>query len=70
MPKMVKPIAIALDKLQWNTTKIGDAVFIFKSLALDLENVLTTCNYKDIFKKLYKMALSPAHFAAFMLDPK
>lgn len=67
---MVKPIAIALDKLQSNKTKIGDAVSIFKSLALDLENVLTTSNDKDIFKKRYKMALSPVHFAAFMLDPK
>lgn len=67
--KILKPIACALDNLQSQKTKLSDAVYIYKKLELDL-NLGDGTTDIEIFKKRYKMALTSAHYAAYLLDPR
>lgn len=66
--KIFRPIAIALDKVQSNSCKIGDAVIVWKKLENELIPELTLAQKKK-FEHRYNMALKTEHFAAFSLMP-
>ena len=66
----MKPIIVALNRVQSDSCKISDVVHVWKKLQDDLKesNQPTT-----VMKKLLsrtKQALTPAHFLANILDPK
>jgi uncharacterized protein YuzB (UPF0349 family) len=67
--KILKPIAVALDKIQKNSCTISDALVIWKDLEKNLLNLLDVKGKRE-FSKRYKMALTPAHFLASLLDPR
>lgn len=69
--KLLKPIAVALDKMQSNSCKISDAVIIWKQLELDLEeNSHWTSAQKKQFLDRYTFAITSAHCAAFLMSPR
>lgn len=63
--QQLKPIALALDKLQSNSTKIADAVYVWKNLAKNY----TGANLL-IFNERYRTYMTSAHFAAYLLSPR
>ncbi len=71
----LKPISIALDRMQKDSCSIAEAVNIWKKLETDLKEnkVLINCK-KSIanksFKTRYYQALTPVHFLAYLLSPK
>lgn len=68
--QQLKPISVALDKVQSQNCTIGETVFLFKNLKKQMEDLKLN---KDIMKKLdtrYKMAITPAHLLAYLLDPR
>ncbi|XP_055845077.1 uncharacterized protein LOC129911335 [Episyrphus balteatus] len=67
--KIYKPIAVALDSLQRTNASLSDAVEVFKQLELTFEEQDANLNQISALKKRYKMALTPAHFLSYMLDP-
>lgn len=69
MLNQLKPIANALDKVQKNDCSISDCVHIWKTLGKELEELHNRELMKN-YKSRYIMALTPAHFLAYMLDPK
>lgn len=68
--KRLKPISIALDKMQQKDCTISTAVNIWKKLREDLteENLDKTC-FKSFLTR-YNQALGPPHFLAYLLDPR
>lgn len=68
--KRLKPIAIALDKMQQKDCSISTAVHIWKVLEKDFteEKLDKTC-MKNFFTR-YNQALGPPHFLAYLLDPR
>lgn len=68
--RQLKPIAVALDKVQTANCSIGETVFFLKGLKKQMQDMKLN---KDILKKLddrYKMAITPAHMLSYLLDPK
>ena len=66
----MRPIAVALDRMQSDSCKISDAVHVWKKLEDDLKE---SHQPPTVMKKLLsrtKQALTPAHFLANNLDPK
>ena len=63
----LKPIAVALDKVQRDDCTIADAVNIWKQLETDLP--LETRDSKQKFKKRIQQALSAHHFLANVMHP-
>lgn len=63
----LKPIAVALDKVQRDNCTIADAVNIWKQLETDLP--LETRDTKQKFKKRIQQALSAHHFLANVMHP-
>lgn len=64
----MKPIAVALDKVQSDSCRISDAVDVWKQL----ESELSESQPSNIVKKVQnrsKQALTPAHYLANILDP-
>ena len=62
----MKPIAIALDKLQSDKCSISDSVVIWKNLQDAFDDMpLSVCT---IFKDRMSCALTPAHYLAHLLD--
>jgi len=55
--------------MQSSKCKINDAVFLWKTLEQNLKNILNTQKMK-LFKNRYEKTLDPAHFLAFLLNPK
>lgn len=66
----LKPISVALDKLQRDVALISDAVEVWHKLKTDLKDLLT--DKKDVEKvdKRRNAAITPAHFLANLLDPR
>lgn len=67
--KLLKPISIALDKMQKMNTSLSVAVEIWKELESVFDEEDFTLQQVNIFKKRYKQALTNYHFIAYMLDP-
>ena len=64
----MKPIAVALDRLQADKCHLADAVVIWKELAGRFDDMsLSDCMKLD---SRMKIALTPAHFLAYLLDPR
>jgi hypothetical protein len=68
--KILKPVAVALDKLQKNLTFISDAVEIWKELEDKLTQAEVNLSKMQLFEKRYERAMTPAHFLAFIIDPR
>jgi hypothetical protein len=68
--KILKPVAVALDKLQKNLTFISDAVEIWKELEDKLTEAEVNLSKMQLFEKRYERAMTPAHFLAFIIDPR
>lgn len=64
----LKPIAVALDKIQRDSCTIADTVDIWKTLEKDL--ALVTRDTKQKFKKRIQQALSSHHFLANLMHPR
>ena len=64
----MKPIAIALDKLQRDKCHLSDAVVIWKELQETFEN-MPLPDYMN-FETRISAALTPAHLLAYILDPR
>ena len=64
----MKPIAIALDKLQSDKCLISDAVVIWKELQEKFEDRSIIDHFK--FDARISTALTPAHYLAYHLDPR
>lgn len=67
--KRMKPIAVALDKVQSDTCKISDAVEVWKELSRDMEasqslNVATKVQHRS------EQALTDVHYLANIIDPR
>lgn len=67
--KIYKPIAIALDTLQKSNASLSDAVEVFKQLEATFEQEDANIIQLSLLKRRYKMAITPAHFLTFLLDP-
>lgn len=65
--KLLKPISVALDRMQKDSTSIADSVSIWKELETQFESCPDSL--KKIFKDRLDMVLTPAHWAAFLLHP-
>lgn len=70
MLEQLKPIAIALDNIQSNNCSIADAVYVWKDLKKILKEKKVNNEVQQNLDSRYKMALTPAHFLAYMLDPR
>lgn len=69
--KLLKPIAVALDKTQSNSCKIAETVLIWKELEERLEHdSYWNADDKKKFYARYEFVLTDAHFAAFLMSPK
>ena len=68
--KRMKPIAVALDCVQRETTLISDAVEIWSKLKDDMKDYLTDKKDMDNFEKRISVALTPAHFLSNMINPR
>ena len=64
----MKPIAVALDKLQSDKCNISDAVVIWKDLQEAFEDMPLSVSSK--FEERMSSALTPAHYLAHLLDPR
>lgn len=69
MVMRLKPISIALDEVQRNNCTISESVRVWKNLQIEIETKKDR-HVTQKFKNRYNMALTPAHFLAYMLDPK
>lgn len=67
--EILSPIAIALDKMQRQSVGLSDAVVIWHELTTQLHGKLTTEKQAHVVKRR-SMCLTPAHFLAFLLDPR
>lgn len=67
--QQLKPISVALDRVQKQNCSIGEAVLIYKELRRSLTDLSMGRDTVKKFEKRYKMALTPAHFLAYFLDP-
>ena len=67
----MKPLAVALDRLQANEYHLADAVVIWKDLAEKFEKS-DDLPLADTLRLRARMsiALTPAHFLAYLLDPR
>ena len=64
----MKPIAVGLDRLQADNCHLADALVIWKDLAERFEDMpLADCKKLD---SRMAIALTPAHFLAYLLDPR
>lgn len=66
----MKPIAVALDSIQRETTLISDAVEIWLKLKDDMKDYLTDKKDMDNFDRRIRLALTPAHYLSNMIDPR
>ena len=65
----LKPISVALDKIQGDSCGIADAVVIWKQLEKDLIS-LDDNGILKAFHDRRSMALTPAHYLAYLLHPQ
>lgn len=65
----LKPIAVALDKLQRTSTTIADSVEIWKDLDEILKTILPQSDKKKVNARI-KTNVTPAHLLANILHPK
>lgn len=68
--KRLKPISIALDKMQQKDCTISTAVDIWKNLQEELTEVNLDKTCLKSFSTRYNQALGPPHFLAYLLDPR
>ncbi|XP_045110374.1 uncharacterized protein LOC123504116 [Portunus trituberculatus] len=66
----MKPIAVALNSVQRETTLISDAVEIWLKLKDDIKEYLTDEKDMNNFERIISVALTPAHFLSNMIDPR
>ena len=64
----MKPLAVALDKLQRDSCHLADAVVIWKELAESFDEMSVADSLR--LEARMKVALTPAHFLAYHLDPR
>lgn len=65
----LEPISKALDKVQSNQCTISDSVLIWKELIDQLEEELNMIQIKFVMNR-YRQAMTPAHYLAYMVNPK
>lgn len=65
----LEPISKALDKIQSDKCGISESVLIWKELINNLEDHLNIAQMKIVMTR-YQQAMTPAHFLAFMVNPK
>lgn len=66
---VLKPISVALDKIQRDLCSLSEALLTWKELGNDLKPKTDQKCLKK-FMSRYNMAMTPAHFLAYLLDPK
>lgn len=67
--KILKPISIAIDRLQKNDASISDVVEQFKILESHFEETDFNLKQMSIFQKRYEQCVTAHHLLAFLLDP-
>lgn len=67
--KILKPISIAIDRLQKTDATIADGVEQFKILENYFEETNLTLHQVQKFKNRYNMCITPYHLLAFLIDP-
>ena len=65
----LKPISVALDKVQRDNCFMGQAVDAWKQLERDLEDVNQPLTVMKKVQERCSQALTPAHYLAHILDP-
>ena len=66
----LKPISVALDKLQRDAALISDAVEVWHKLKTDLKDLVTDEKGVEKVDKRRNAAITPAHLLANLLDPR
>ena len=66
--KCMKPITVALDKVQSDTCKISDAVEVWKELSHDME-ASQSLNVARKVQHCFGQALTDVHYLANTIDP-
>ena len=66
----MRPIAVALDRIQSDSCNISDAVHVWKKLEDDLKESHQPPTVMKTLLSRTKQALTPAHFLSNILDPK
>ena len=67
LEEQLKPIAVAMDSLQSDTTMIADACEQWCVILLHTDNVLEP--HKAKITKRFNQAMTPTHYLANMLHP-
>lgn len=67
---ILKPIAVALDRMQAADCSIADSVNIWKDLDDSLKPVLSPTNFKKKLLKRKTSNLTSNHYLAYLLTPK
>lgn len=67
--KRLKETAVATDKAQQDTCGLSDVVSIWKNLEKEFETFKNN-DVMGLVKERMNMALTPAHYLAFILDPR
>ncbi|XP_063222783.1 uncharacterized protein LOC134531131 [Bacillus rossius redtenbacheri] len=70
MLRCLKPVAIALDKVQKDSSTISTAVDVWKSLKQSLEDENLNADSMEKFSSRYHQVLDGAHFLAYLVDPR
>lgn len=65
----MKPIAVALDRMQRADCTIADAVHIWKELYTELQPILSDADLRKVAKRM-AANLTPDHHLAYLLTPK
>lgn len=68
--RLLKPISIALDIVQSDSCFLSDAVSVWKKLEKDFEEGGVSLSIMKKFHERCKQALTPAHYLAYILDPR
>ena len=66
----IKPIAVALDKMQRDETLISEAVEIWNELEKSLNLITLKEKDKKSLNQRKEMAITPGHLLANLLDPR
>lgn len=65
---LYQPLALALTKVQSSTCHIADCLIIWKDLHEKLMPSMSLAQ-KKMFKDRYEMAMTPFHYAAYLISP-
>lgn len=66
---MLKPISVAIDRLQRTDATLSDVVQEFKNLESKFEETDFTLSHLQKFRHRYEQCITPYHLLAYLLDP-